>query len=72
MEPHPPRDPSGAGTLSGARLDEAGDDVLVRVRGLVFSHGGRKIFDGVDDWPIEPGERCLRCTPCPAPRPEKP
>lgn len=48
MEPHRPRDPSGAGTLSGVRLDEAGDDVLVRVRGLVFSHGGRKIFDGVD------------------------
>lgn len=30
------------------RLDEAGDDVLVRIRGLVFSRGDRPIFAGVD------------------------
>ena len=48
MESHSPRDPSEAGILSGFRLGEAGDDVLVRIRGLVFGHGGRRIFDGVD------------------------
>ena len=30
------------------RLEEPGDDILVRIRGLAFSHGGRRIFDGVD------------------------
>ncbi len=30
------------------RLEEAGDDVLVRIRGLVFSRGDRLIFDRVD------------------------
>ena len=30
------------------RLEEPGDDILVRIRGLAFAHGGRRIFDGVD------------------------
>ena len=30
------------------RLEEPGDDILVRIRGLGFAHGGRRIFDGVD------------------------
>lgn len=30
------------------RLEEPGDDILVRIRGLVFSRGERRIFDGVD------------------------
>ncbi len=30
------------------RLEEPGDDILVRIRGLVFSRGGRRIFDSVD------------------------
>jgi phospholipid/cholesterol/gamma-HCH transport system ATP-binding protein len=30
------------------RLEEPGEDILVRIRGLVFSRGGRRIFDGVD------------------------
>ncbi len=30
------------------QLEEPGDDILVRIRGLVFSRSGRRIFDGVD------------------------
>ena len=30
------------------RLEEPGDDILGRIRGLAFAHGGRRIFDGVD------------------------
>ncbi len=30
------------------RLEEAGDDILVRIRGLTFSRGDQRVFDGVD------------------------
>ncbi len=39
---------TGAVATDDPRLEEAGDDILVRIRGLVFSRGGQRIFDGVD------------------------
>lgn len=45
-----PRVSGETGVMSSLdrRLEEPGDDVLVRIRGLVFSRGERRIFDGVD------------------------
>ena len=45
-----PRVSGETGVMSSLdrRLEEPGDDILVRIRGLVFSRGERRIFDGVD------------------------
>ena len=45
-----PRVSGETGVMSSLdrRLEEPGDDILVRIRGLIFSHGARVIFDGVD------------------------